>query len=71
LFSWKKNSGGSYQLFIGSKNNSIGLLSIKTHQKVKEAASLYIRKKNGSYSGSFCYEDGVDEKILKTDIKHL
>ena len=71
LFSWKKNSGDSYQLFIGSKNNNIGFLSIKTHKKVKKPKSLYIRKKNGSYTVSFCYEDGLDEKTLKTESKHL
>ena len=64
LFQLKKNSGGSYQLFIGSKNNNIGFLSIKTHRKVSEPKSIYIKKKNGVYSVSFCYQDEVSEKDL-------
>ncbi|MBT6120149.1 transposase [bacterium] len=71
LFSWKKNSGGSYQLFIGSKNNNIGFLSIKTHKKVQEPKSIYIKKKNGVYSVSFCYQDDVNETLLLTGEKQL
>ena len=42
-----------------------------THQKVRAPKSLYIKKKNGCYTVSFCYEDGLDEKKLKTDSEHL
>ena len=64
LFEFKKNRGGSYQLFIGSKNKNIGFLSIKTHKKVIHPQSIYIKKRNGEYSVSFCYQDKASEKDL-------
>ena len=71
LFEFKKNNGGSYQLFIGSDRNNIGLLSIKTHKKVKQPKSIYIRKKNGIYTVSFCFENDIDEKDLLTGNQQL
>ena len=71
LFKFKKNEGGSTQLFIGSKTNNIGVLSITIHRKVKHPNSIYIKKKNGNYTVSFCFEDDLNVKELKTNAQML
>lgn len=53
----------SYQLFIGTKTNSIGYLSFVAHRDFFQPNSITISKKNGSYYVSFNYENGL---VLKT-----
>lgn len=65
LFRFEKCEDGVTRLFIGAKRNNIGYLSIKTHQKFKEPNSIHIKKKNGRYSVSLTFDDGVDESGLK------
>jgi putative transposase len=64
LFSFDKCEYGVARLFIGSKTNNIGFLSIKNHASYSAPNSIYIKKKNGKYSVSFCYEDELDESNL-------
>ena len=56
-------------MFIGTKTNNIGYLSIKSHRPFNEPKSIYIRKEAGQYSVSFCYDDGLEEPA--TDKDHL
>ncbi|MDY0223427.1 MAG: transposase [Desulfobacterium sp.] len=64
LFRFEKCEDGVTRLFIGSQRNNIGFLSIKRHQKFQEPKSIYIKKKNGRYTVSFVFDDGIDESIL-------
>jgi len=58
LFEFKKGKDGVTRLFIGSKRNNIGFLSIKNHRSYKKPNSIYIKKKHNKYWVSFCFEDG-------------
>lgn len=60
LFRFEKCEDGVTRLFIGSKRNHMGFLSIKNHASYREPNSIRIKKKNGRYWVSFCYEDGVE-----------
>lgn len=71
LFKLEKCFDGVIRLFIGTKTNHIGYLSIKIHCSYKQPNSLTIKKKNGIYSVSFCYEDSLDENMLMTQHEHL
>ncbi|MBF0440291.1 MAG: transposase [Oligoflexales bacterium] len=64
LFSFVKCEDGVSRLFIGSKTNNIGFLAIKNHTSYNVPNSIHIKKKNGEYSVSFCYEDELDESNL-------
>ena len=67
LFRFEKGKDGVTRLFIGSKTNNIGYLSIKNHTSYSEPNSIRIKKKNGRYYVSFCYEDDIlifHEKII-------
>jgi putative transposase len=64
LFRFEKCEDGVTRLFIGSKRNNIGYLSIKTHRKFKEPKSIYIKKQNGRYTVSLAFDDGIDESGL-------
>jgi len=59
------------RLLIGSKTNNIGYLSIKIHRKFKDPKSIYIKKKNGRYTVSLAFDDGVDEKDLTDQKSYL
>ncbi len=67
LFRFEKCSDGVTRLFIGTKTNHIGFLSIKNHSSYKEPNSIRIKKKNGRYSVSFCYEDEQTDKLTQSD----
>lgn len=71
LFKFEKCQDGVTRLFIGTKTNNIGYLSIKNHCSYKQPNSLRITRKNGRYLVSFCYEDGLDEETLLTQAQHL
>lgn len=71
LFSFKKCEDGVIRLFIGTKTNNIGYLSITNHCTYKEPNSLRVTRRNGTYCVSFCYEDKLDEKSLHTQAQHL
>ena len=71
LFEFQVCSDGVTRLFIGTKSNNIGFLALKTHRKFKEPKSIRIKKKNGRYWVSFCYDDPIDESKLKTKQEHL
>lgn len=69
LFRFDKCEDGVTRLFIGTKTNNIGYLSIKNYRNFKEPNSIWIKRKNGRYTVSFCYEDGEEEK--QTQSQHL
>src|SRR5215208_4245505 len=71
LFKFEKCSDGVTRLFIGTKNNHIGYLSIKNHGSYKIPNSLRISRRNGVYWVSFCYEDALDLELLPTQSQHL
>lgn len=71
LFSFKKEGRGPPKLIIGTKKFPVGVLSLNIHRSFQEPNSIHIKKKNDSYSVSFCYEDGLDESLLKTNSEHL
>lgn len=71
IFRFERCADGVTRLFVGSKTNNIGYLSFKSHREFKTPDSLYIKKKNGNYSVSFCYKDELDESNLKTQKQTL
>jgi len=71
LFRFEKCTDGVIRLFIGTKTNNIGYLSIKNHAPFNEPNSIRIKRKNGRYSVAFCYEDGLDENSLLCAEEHL
>ena len=71
LFRFKQCPDGVIRLFIGSKRNNIGYLSIKTHRKFGEPKSIYVKKKNGRYTVSLAFDDGVDESELMDQKAYL
>ena len=71
LFNFEKCSDGVTRLFIGTKHNNIGYLSIKNHASYKMPNSLRISRRNGDYWVSFCYEDALDSEALQTQSQHL
>ena len=70
LFKFEVCADGVKRLRIGTKKRDPGYLSIKNHRKYKEPNSIYIKKKNGCYSVSFCYDDEEDLN-LPTKKQHL
>ena len=71
LFSFEKCADGVVRLFIGTKKNNIGYLSIKNHCTYSPPNSLRVTQRNGTYWVSFCYDDHVDENSLPTQEQHL
>lgn len=71
IFRFDVNEDGKKQLFIGSKTNNIGYLSLTIHGKFQEPASIYIKKRHDKYLVSFCYEDGQNEADVFSQSKHL
>lgn len=71
LFQFIKGEDGVERLFIGTKTNHIGFLSIKNHTPYKKPKSIYINRKHGHYSVSFCFDDGEEEPLLKDNKAHL
>src|SRR3990167_9414412 len=71
LFKFDIGQDGVMRLFIGTKTNNIGYLSIKIHRAFKLPNSIYIKKENGRYFVSFCYDNGKDDTLLPTAKEHL
>lgn len=71
VFSFEQCEDGVTRLFIGTKTNNIGYLSIKNHASYNSPKSIYIKKRHGEYWVSFCYEDGLDESNLLTQEENL
>lgn len=71
LFRFEKCADGVRRLFIGTKRNNIGYLSIKNHGDYQKPNSITVKRKNGRYWVSFCYEDGLSEEQLPTQVQHL
>jgi len=71
LFRFEVCDDGVTRLFIGTKTNNIGYLSIKTHRKFKEPRSIYVKKKNGRYTVSLAFDDGINEKGLTDQAAYL
>ena len=71
LFRFEVCADGVKRLRIGTKKRDLGYLSIKNHRDYQEPNSIYIKKKNGRYSVSFCYENGQESKNLPTKEQHL
>lgn len=67
LFHFKQCANGVVRLFIGTKTNNIGYLSFKAHRPYAIPNSLYIKKEQGRYTVSFCYDDGIEISETKTD----
>lgn len=63
---------GQWRLFIGTQRNNIGYLTVNWHRKPKGHQlpnSIWLKRINGVWSGSFCYENGLDTPINST--KHI
>ena len=73
LFSFETCEDGNVRLWIGSKRNNIGYLSIKKHRNFIIPNSIYITKKNGQYWVSFSYgEENVSLTSFNRDnLKYL
>jgi len=73
LFSFETCADGNVRLFIGSKRNNIGYLSIKRHRDFIIPNSIYITKKHGQYWVSFSYgEENVSCIAFNRDnLKYL
>lgn len=71
LFEFRTCDDGVVRLFVGSKTNHIGFLSLKYHGPFNSPKSIHIKKKNGVYWVSFCYQDDLDDSQLKTQQDHL
>ena len=71
VFRFEKCEDGVTRLFIGTKSNNIGYFSIKNHGPYQIPKSIYIKKRHGDYSVSFCYEDDLDESNLLTQEENL
>jgi len=71
VFRFEKCKDGVTRLFIGTKTNNIGYLSIKNHGPYQIPKSIYIKKNHGDYWVSFCYEDDLDESNLLTQEDNL
>jgi len=71
LFKFDKCEDGVTRLFIGTKTNNIGFLSLKIHGKFKIPNSIHIKKYYGDFTVSFCYDDGLDESTLLSTQDHL
>jgi putative transposase len=65
LFKFEKRDDGVTRLFIGTKKNNPGCLSIKINSPYKTPNLLMISRKNGAYQVSFCDEDEVNIVLLK------
>ncbi|WP_141735214.1 RNA-guided endonuclease InsQ/TnpB family protein [Oligoflexus tunisiensis] len=71
LFRFDICADGVRRLFIGTKRNNIGYLSLKLHKSFEEKASLYIKKRHDEFWVSFCYDDGLDDGELLSQADHL
>ncbi len=71
LFSFEKDPLGKWRPTIGSKKHNLGELKFKAHRNFEVPASITIRKENGEYFVSFCYEDDLKEENLPTNEVHL
>jgi putative transposase len=71
VFRFEKCEDGVTRLFIGTKTNNIGYLSIKNHGPYQIPKSIYIKKRHGEYWVSYCYEDDLDESSLLTQEENL
>ena len=71
LFRFERCSDGVTRLFIGSKKNHIGYLSVKLHASFSIPKSIRVIKKNGDYRVSFSYDDGVNEKDFLSLEQHF
>ncbi len=72
LFRFDRLENGGFRLFVGAKKNNIGFLSVKFHtKKFSTPASIYIKKNNGNYSVSFCYDDSINDRELPDNKEHL
>ncbi len=69
LFRFETGEDGVRRLLIGSKTNNIGFLSLKNHSSYGEPKLLRIKKRNGRYFVSFCYEDNLED--LQDQNTHL
>lgn len=75
LFSFQKtnkpNEAPSYNLFIGTKTNQVGILKFVAHRDFELPKQIVVSKKNGQWFVSFCYEvedipEESEETLLQT-----
>jgi len=71
LFEFRRDEDGVERLYIGTKTNNIGSLECLVHHPYGIPNSIRIKKNNGKYWVSFCYEDHIDEKKLLDQQQHL
>ena len=63
---------GVWQLRIGSKTNTIGILPVKWHKKPKKLPnSIWIKVINGRWNVSFSYQNDIYEPKLNSLDEHL
>lgn len=67
LFQFEKCPDGITRLFIGTKTNNIGYLTIKNYKSYKEPNSIWLKRKNDRYLVSFCFEDGEEAKQSQSE----
>jgi putative transposase len=71
LFKFEKCEDGVVRLFIGTKTNNIGYLSLKIHKPFKKPNSIWLIKENGKYMVSFCYEDDCNPISNEEHLNYL
>ena len=72
-FRFEQCPDGNQRLFIGTKTNNIGYLSIKMHRTFSLPNSITIKRERGRYYVSFCFgEKGVTNLAFNKDnLTHL
>lgn len=71
LFRFVVCDDGVTRLWIGSKTNNIGYLSIKMHGEFNLPHSIYIKRQSGKYCVSFCYENAKNDDLFVSEQAHL
>jgi putative transposase len=71
VFRFETCQDGITRLFVGTKTNHIGYLSINKHNSFETPKSIHIKKQNGEYTVSFCFDDGLNEADLLSQEDHL
>lgn len=73
VFRFERDESGCLRLFVGTKRNNIGYLSIKRHRYFKLPSSITIKRDKGRYYVSFCYGEAVQSTVSfnKANLKHL
>ena len=63
LFKFVVGEDGNTRLFIGTKKNNIGFLSLKIHKRFKLPNSITIKRERGKYYVSFSYGKNSERNL--------